>query len=241
MSILIIAEIGINWNGKMDLLRELVFRAKDCGCDIVKTQLYDPIKLFPSREIWAQGKNWFPEVEKTKMSKEQLFQFMDWCKEKEIEGMASAFDLERLSWLEEAGVKRHKVGSGVNKDKELIDAMIATGKEVLVSCQRRTDTHTPPMSLRKNIKYLYCVPRYPTKLPEFKFKEINFPNEFQGFSSHYPGIEPAIIAISRGAQIIEVHFCLRRNVVYNPDITSSIIPAELKQLVSFARKVEEVL
>ena len=236
--IIVIAEIGINWSGDMNLLKELVFRAKDCSCNIAKTQLYDPTKLFPNKEIWVQGKNWYPEVEKTKMSREQLFQFADWCKEVEIEPMASCYDLERLSWLEAVGVGRHKIGSRANKNWKLISAMLQTGKEILYSCQVRD--FTSYILQFPEIKYLYCIPEYPTPLEKLKFSKIAFPLEFQGFSQHYPGIEPALVAMARGAQIIEIHFCLKRD-NSNPDMACSIEPRELKQLVEFARRVEEIL
>ena len=237
--ITIISEIGINWGGDMKLLKEMIFQGKDCGCDIIKTQLYDPAKLFPSKEIWVGNKNWYPEVEKTKMTKEQLFQFAKWCREVGAEPMASAFDLERLSWLEEIGVKRHKIATIFNKNKEYIMAVVMTNKEVLLSCQRRQLAYIPPLVGYKRIKVLYCIPEYPTQLSSFGFDKISFPYEFQGFSCHYPGIEPSIIAIARGAKIIEVHFTLSREMI-GPDHTSSLEPSELKQLVSFARKTEEI-
>ena len=241
----IIAEIGINHNGDMKQLEELILQARKCGCTIIKTQLYDPVKLFPDKEILVQGKNWYPEVEKTKLTKEQLFQFAEWCREVGAEPMASAYDLERLAWLEEIGVKRHKVGSRMNRNKEYIEAVSKTNKEILLSCRRPYHIyeifgHILPPILRNNTKWLYCIPHYPTLPNELEFNEIYFPLEFQGFSDHTIGIGASKIALSRGAQIIEKHFCLKRD-NSNPDMSCSITPSELKELVNFARKVEEIL
>jgi len=240
--ILVIAEIGISWNGNMKLLKEMVLRARECGCDIIKTQLYDPAKLFPSKEILVKGKNWYSEVEKTKMSKEQLFQFVEWCREVEAEPMASAFDLERLAWLEEVGVKRHKIGSRANQNRELITAMAKTGKEVLVSCRHLISIYSlfNYVLPSKNLKYLYCIPKYPTSIGELGLSKIDFPTYFQGLSDHTIGIEASMIAMARGAKIIEKHFCLKRD-NSNPDMVCSIEPGELGQLSRFARKVEEVI
>ena len=235
----IIAEIGINWNGDMDLLKELIFQAKECGANMAKTQLYSPSKLFPAKEILVDGKNWYSEVEKTEMSKSQLYQFIEWCREAEIEPIASAFDTERLSWLD-YGVKKHKVASIFNRNKEYIDAVIATGKEVLLSCRDRTNTYHPPIQFREKIKYLYCIPKYPTLLTDLKFSRIGFMGHYQGLSDHSEGIEASMVAMSRGATIIEKHFCLERD-NSNPDMICSIEPAELRQLVDFARKVEMIL
>ncbi len=236
MKVTIIAEIGINHTGNMDLLKEMVFRAKDCGCDVAKTQLYDPFKLFPDKEILINGKNWYQEVEKTKLTREQLSQFIAWCNEAEIEGMASAFDFERLGWLEEIGVKRHKIATRMNRNRTLICAIAGTGKETLISCQDRLQIKPIPFD---NVRYLYCVPHYPAQPSELEFNQFEFPIDFQGFSDHTIGIEASCIAMSRGAIIIEKHFCLKRD-NSNPDMVCSIEPDELKALVGFARKVEEI-
>ena len=237
--ILVIAEAGISHQGNMSLAKEMVLRAKQAGADCFKTQLYDVDTLFPDKQITAQDRNWYKEVKRTQLTKEQVFELANYCKQFELEFMASCYDLERLSWLEKIGVKRHKIGTRANKNWKLISEMLKTNKEILYSCQVRD--FTSYIFQFSVIKYLYCIPEYPTSLEKLKFREIAFPLEFQGFSSHYPGIEPALVAMARGAQIVEVHFCLSRKIVTGPDITSSIEPDELRQLVRFARKVEEIL
>lgn len=237
--ITIIAEAGISHQGNMSLARELILRTKETGADIWKTQLYDVDALFPDKKIITQGRNWYDEVKKTQLTKEQVFQLAEWCKETEIEFMSSCFDLERLGWLEEIGVKRYKVASIVNQNRELIDAMSRTGKEVLISCRRRYFAYVSK-DYRNNFKYLYCIPKYPTELKDLEFDKINFPEEFQGLSDHTAGVEASMIAMARGAKIIEKHFCLKRD-NSNPDMVCSIEPDELSELVRFARKVEEIL
>ena len=237
MTIEIIAEIGISHEGDMILARELIDAAKEAGVKTAKFQLYDVDASFPDKKIIAQNRNWYEEVKKIQLSRRQAETLARYCDHIGIEFLASAADLERLSWLEEFEVKRHKVGSSMNKNKELIDAMANTGKEILLSCQRRSDAYIPS---DKNIKVLYCIPMYPTPLDKFEFSRIGFPYEFQGFSDHTQGIEASVIAMARGAKIIEKHFCLKRD-NSNPDMVCSIEPDELKRLVEFARKVEEVL
>ena len=92
-----------------------------------------------------------------------------------------------------------------------------------------------------NYKWLYCIPEYPTPLDHFNLRKVAFGYTFYGFSCHYPGIEPALVAISLGARVVEVHFCLSRNDIYNPDITSSVTPIELARLVEFAKQAPEIL
>ena len=236
MKILIIAEAGINHLGDMTWAKEMVIRAKEAGADIFKTQLFDVDSLFPNKEIWAQGRNWYEVVKKTQLTKEQTFQLAEWCREVDIEFMASAFDLERLGWLEEIGVRRHKVASKSVNDVELIEAIKKTGKEVIASVPYGKFGDTELHRFDK-VSSLYCIPEYPTIDLGEMFRSEYMWKAFAGFSDHSVGIEASIVAMARGARIIEKHFCLSKDMV-GPDIICSIIPSELKELVSFARKIE---
>jgi len=237
--ITIIAEAGVNHCGNMTIAREMILRAKESGADIFKTQLYDPVKLFPDREVWSQGKNWFDEILKTQLSKEQVFTMAEWCKEAEIEFFGSAFDLERLGWLEEVGVKRHKIASRFHR-QELLDFITKTGKPIIVSLP-----YGNPSKLLfpfKRTDFLYCIPEYPAPLNKLHLQKINFTSldGFSGLSDHSIGTEASMVAIIRGARIIERHFCLKRD-NSNPDMICSSEPEELAQLVKFSRKVGEIL
>lgn len=239
MKITIIAECGINWIN-LEMAKELILQAKFCGSDIAKFQLYSVDALFPDKQILAQGKNWYDEVKKTELSKEQAFELANYCKEVGIEFFASAFDLERLGWLEEIGVKRHKIGFRANRNKELINGAFHTGKEVLISRYPSSNFYHPGFEFLKYTRWLYCVPKYPSSLAELYFEDIDFNSLYSGFSDHSIGIEASMIAMSRGATIIEKHFCLKRD-NSNPDMVCSIEPDELRQLVKFTRIVEGVL
>lgn len=235
----VIAEIGINHGGSMDLAEYLILEAKRCGADVAKFQLSDVDVTFPDKKIMAQEKNWYNEAKKAQLSKEQVLELAECCKEVGIEFFASATDLERLGWLEEVGVKRHKVAYRMNQDKVLIETMLKTGKQVLIS---HREDYKFPGSIKYWNKYisLYCIPEYPTPLSNCKLQYVDFIHDYSGLSSHYPGIEPALYAIARGAKIIEVHFCLSRKKIIGPDITSSIEPKELKELVRIARVFEKI-
>ena len=239
----IVAEIGINCGGMTNFAKNLILLAKKAGADCAKFQLYSVDALFPDKQIMSQGMNWFEEVKPTELTYEQVCQLAEYCKEVGIEFMASAFDIERVGWLEDVGVKKHKVASRMNNNKELIDAMFNTGKEILVSCKQRDITYAfwQPQNKRNKVKWLYCIPEYPTSLDKLGFDNINFPDKFQGFSDHTVGIEASIVAMSRGATIIEKHFCYIRDHAINPDMVCSIEADELRQLVQWARKIEEMI
>ena len=240
MNIQIIAEIGISHGGNMELAKDMITIAKKMGADCVKFQLYEVDKLFPDKQIIAQGKNWYEEVKKTELIYEQVARLAAYCRTIDIEFMGSCYDLERLSWLEEVGVKRHKVGSRANKDIELIKAMTATNKPILISTNYPMDFYYPLSASDANLFVLYCIPHYPTELSELQFDKVDFNSHYTGVSDHTRGVTAAKIALSRGCKILEKHFCLKRD-DSNPDMICSITPEELKTLVKFAKKVEEVL
>ena len=221
----------------------MILRARACGCQIIKTQLYDSARLFPTGELWIRGRDWYSEVEKTNLTKKQFSQFVEWCREVGAEPMASAFDLERLGWLEEVRIKRHKVASRCVNDTILLDAIEKTGKEVLTSVPYGRLSETK-LSRIANKKLLFCVPEYPAPYQKLHlgtvFKDSELFNKFIGFSDHSEGIEASLVALSRGCQIVEKHFTLDRN-MSGPDHICSIEPSELKQLTDFASKVEEIL
>jgi len=132
--VFIIAEIGINHNGNIHLAHELIRQAAMCGADAAKFQAYSVDTLFhpetgedPNDEIWRG-------VKKTEFDKDQFEQIKCWCDEENIEFMCSVFDDERLQWMEDLGIKRHKIASRVSKlNHSLAEKMVATGKECIMS------------------------------------------------------------------------------------------------------------
>jgi len=231
-NICIIAECGINHSGDINYAKRSIDIAKQIGCHIWKTQLYDPNTLFPDHKIIVNNYNWYQEVEKTMLSFDQVRLLKDYCDKVGIEFLASAFDLKRLQWLEMLHVKRHKIATRMNTNNEYIDAVIATGKETLISMSSISGD-----KFINNIIPIYCIPKYPAMLSDLNLKSIG--EFFDGFSDHTIGIDASLYALANGAKIIEKHFCLSR---YDrgPDIIASVTPSEMARIVKFA-KVCEVL
>ena len=239
---MIVAEVGVNWNGSWALAQELILLARECGVGTVKFQLYEVDKLFPDKRIIVSGRNWYELVKKTELTRGQVNELATLCDKLSLEFMASAFDLERLEWLKEVGVQRYKVGTRF-KSKEVMEAIAQTGKPVLVSLELYDHEYWRGICQHyfgNRCQFLYCVPNYPTRVWEFQFDRIGFGDnldtEFQGLSSHYPGIAPALYALAHGAEVVEVHFTKSR-LLLGPDQTSSIEPEELKQLVMLASQI----
>lgn len=233
MKTLIIAEIGQNHNGDMKIARKLIRRAKECGADIVKFQIYDVDKIF------APSFKWYKEAKDAQLNKNEVIDLFKECKKVGIEFMASVFDVNRVKWTEEIGMKRYKIASRSIRDAKLINAVSKTGKDMIVSLGMWKEKEFPKIHSKGKIDFLYCVSKYPTPLEEVNLRKVDF-NKYSGFSDHTIGIEAAMVAISRGARIIEKHFTLDKK-MHGPDHSCSMDPKELSELVSFARKAEKIL
>jgi len=242
----IIAEIGINHNGNIHLAHEMIRKAAECGADVAKFQAYSVDTLFhpdygedPNEEIWKG-------VKPLEFNEEQFAQLKDWCDEESIEFMASIFDDERLEWMEKLGVKRHKIASRTMKlTPDFAERIIATGKECLVSTGMGGGFGG---KYRDRVRHLYCVSEYPTEL-----KSLEMPERFEGmaspfdskpyyygFSDHTLGIGASLVALGRGAKLIEKHFTLNK-AAEGFDHICSIDPAELSDLVKYAKEMEKII
>lgn len=232
----IIAEIGQNHNGDIDLALQLIREAKKNGADVAKFQLFDAKALFPTRE---QGNEWFDYNCKTEITKPQLARIVEECKKNDIEFMTSVFDIERISWCEEVGMKRYKVASRSVYDEKMIKAIAATGKPLLVSLGQWKEKEFPRIEAKGGVDYLYCISKYPTELKELNLGKVDF-NHYGGFSDHTLGLVAPMTAFARGAKIVEKHFTLDKN-MYGPDHQGSMTPAELKALSDFRNGLKECL
>ncbi len=152
--------------------------------------------------------------------------------------MASVFDDERLMWLEDAGIARHKIASRTINDENLINKTLGTGKETLISLGMWNKSELPIFDGYNNYKFLSCISKYPTPLGDLSSDDMNF-NRYFGFSDHTLGISAPVTAMVKGAKIIEKHFTLDKK-LHGPDHECSMTPKELTQLVGFKNDLLEI-
>jgi sialic acid synthase SpsE len=219
----IVAEIGQNHNGDMDLALKMIRQAKANGADVVKFQIYDARVLFPQK-----GNEWFEYNCQTELSRDQVELLAEECDRVGIEFFASVFDVERVGWTEDVGVKRYKIASRSIHDRDLVQAIARTGKPVIASLGMWEGAEFPVIETRAPVYFLYCVSKYPAELSELKLGSVDF-EKYSGFSDHSIGITAALVAFSRGAGIVEKHFTLDRS-LYGPDHLCSMTPEELVRL-----------
>jgi sialic acid synthase SpsE len=231
----LIAEIGQNHNGDLDVALELIRMAHDHGADVAKFQLFDARRLFPPRE----KNEWFDYNVKTELTQDDLRLLAAECERIGIEFMASVFDVERIHWLEDIGVRRYKIASRSIHDHALIAEVSATGKPMIVSLGAWSSPDFPEIDSSAQVDFLYCISKYPTPLSDVNLGSVDF-SRYAGFSDHTIGLTASMAALARGARIIEKHFTLDKT-MYGPDHASSMTPAELSSLHHFRTELEACL
>ncbi len=203
---MIIAEVGQNFCGSMDLAKQLIILAQFNGADLVKFQLYDHRQLY--------GDN--PVIPNAELSFDQAKMLFDYGEQIGMEVFFSVFDVERVDWCEEIGVKRYKFAARM-RDNNVIDKVVSIGKPIIMSFTGERP-HIPlsiqeamcsKMTLRDHswITFLYCPGGYPAVWEDLHFGKIDL-GHWGGFSDHTIGIVAAKIAIAKGARVVEKHFAV---------------------------------
>jgi N-acetylneuraminate synthase/N,N'-diacetyllegionaminate synthase len=230
---IVIAEIGLNHNGNMQLAHCLIEEAAAAGADIAKFQFFDISQYFgPEFE-------WYDACMAARLDYAQAAELKAHCDQVGIEFASSAFDVRGVEWCERLGVRRHKLASRCIGQQDVVDAMISTGKPMLVSLGMWSGEDFPPIDSSGGVDFLYCIAKYPTEPADIHFDRVDF-RRYAGFSDHTIGTTAAKVALARGARIVEKHFTLSKR-LYGPDQRGSAEPHELREIVEFARSVEPFL
>lgn len=253
--VLIIAEAGVNHNGSLETAKKLALAAKKAGADIVKYQTANLTSLVSKHAEMAeyQKKNIGNTRSQKEMLKDLLLSFdefielANYCKEIGIQFLSTPFDLESIDFLESVGVDFWKIPSGEITNYPYLRRIGMTGKPVVLSTGMCTiDDVRDACDLlmeygTKEITLLHCTTQYPTEYTDVNLDAMltlkyTFGCEV-GYSDHTRGIEVPIAAVAMGANVIEKHFTLDRNMV-GPDHKASLEPNELSQMVTMIRNVE---
>tara|TARA_Y100000590_G_scaffold470185_1_gene662610 strand:+ start:3682 stop:4368 length:687 start_codon:yes stop_codon:yes gene_type:complete len=221
---LFIAEIGMNHNGNFDLCYELIKQAKLSGADIAKFQLG-----------WRDGDGEINQIDL------DVLKFLNkTCDYFDIEFMVSIITEKAFDLAKKINFKRYKIASRTVIDNfELVKKIINEGKETIISLGMWNE-ESFPITGKKNIKYLWCKSKYPTHPWDLTQLPKDFKNSgFNGYSDHSIGIELPLIAITRGAQIIEKHFTLDKSDTTIRDHSLSANPNEFKLMVNIGRDIHK--
>jgi len=251
MSIFVIAEVGINHNGSIDIAKELIKLSKDAGCDAVKFQKRT-IDLVYSKEILDAPRQ-SPWGNTQRAQKEALefglkeYQEIDrYCKELGIEWFASAWDKESQKFLKQFNVKYNKVASTMIVDKDFMKMVAEEGKYTFISTGM---SHVKDMDAAVEIfknancpfELMHCVSTYPMDDEDANLNAIHTLKERYkckvGYSGHEVGLAVSYAAAALGVSSLERHITINR-AMYGSDQAASLEPSGLRQLVGAVRKIE---
>jgi len=256
----VIAEAGLNHNGKLKQAYKLVDIAKNAGADFVKFQTSIPelhISKF-AKQAKYQLKNSRKEKTQLRMIKkivltyEEFKKIKKYCKKKKIEFLSTPFDLRSIDFLKNLKMKYFKIPSGeitnlpylikVGKMKKKI--ILSTGMANMKEISKALRILTSNGTKKKNITVLQCNTEYPTPICDANIKAmLTIKEKFKvqvGYSDHTEGIEASLAAVALGAKIIEKHFTLNKN-FSGPDHKASATGVELKKMVESIKKISIAL
>ena len=253
-NIFLIAEIGINHNGSLDLAKKLISLAKDCNYDAVKFQKRD-INTVYSEKVLSQerespwGLTQREQKEGLEFSEKEYDEIDYFCKEKDIEWFASAWDLKSLEFLKKYNSNYNKVASVMLTHKELLNNIADEKKFTFISTGMSSEEeidNAVNIFDKKNCPYaiLHCNSTYPCPLEEinlsYMLKLKQKYNCMVGYSGHEASVSPSFAAAVLGAKIIERHITLDR-AMYGSDQSASLSFDGMKTLSDQVRSLDKIM
>lgn len=254
----IIAEAGVNHNGDINLAKELIDKAVYAGVDAVKFQTFKSEKLVTGYASMAkyQKNNIGSEdsqlnmLKKLELSYNEFVELKDYCDKKKIIFMSTPFDFESSDFLNSIGVDAFKISSADLNNIPLLEHIADFKKPIILSSGMATlgEIEDALISLNnkevEDVAVLHCTSNYPAALQSVNLKAMDtIKNSFKvlgGYSDHTEGISIPVAAAALGANIIEKHFTLDKN-MEGPDHKASLEPEELRSMVKAIRDVEMAL
>ena len=251
MSIIIIAEIGINHNGDMDICKKLINVAKDAGADCVKFQKRDINQVYTQEFLDSPRESqWGTTQREQKLGLEfnadEYQEIEDYCKEKGLEWFASAWDINSQKFLRQFNSKYNKVASAMIVHTDLLKEIASEGKHTFISTGMTTydDIQTAVDIFRKagcSFELMHTVSTYPMKDEDANLNMIKTLREkFDcnvGYSGHEVGLAVSYAATALNITSLERHITLDR-AMYGSDQSASVEPSGFRQLVGAVRKIE---
>ena len=245
--IYVIAEIGINHNGSLEIAKQLIDIAKVAGCDVVKFQKRNPDVCVPEHQKKIMrdtpwGKMTYLDYKyKVEFNQSDYDEIDEYCKSKDIHWSASPWDIDSLNFLIEYDIPFIKIPSALLTNLELIKESAKKSKELIISTGMSTmeevDLAVDAIkNANSNCKYsiLHCNSTYPAPIEDLNLKCIQtLEKKYNcpvGYSGHEFGLTTTIASICMGATIIERHITLDRT-MWGTDQMCSVEPQGLIKLV----------
>lgn len=256
-STIIIAEAGVNHNGSIDTAKKMIDVAAEAGADYVKFQTFKAETLVTKtaekaeyqKSVTDKSDTHYNMLKKLELDKSAHFELINYCKQKNIRFLSTAFDIESIELLIELEIPIFKIPSGeitnlpylahIGKIKKPI--IMSTGMSTFADVNSALDILLQAGLEKDQITLLHCNTDYPTPMEDVNLRAmITLGKKFGvniGYSDHTLGIEVPIAAVAMGAKVIEKHFTLNKR-FKGPDHRASLEPVEFKQMVTSIRNID---
>jgi len=256
--VFIIAEAGVNHNGRLDLAHQLIDAAKDAGADAVKFQTFKAENVVSKladkaeyqKKTTGSDKSQLEMIKKLELSFGDFVKLKRYCNKKEIIFLSTPFDHQSIDFLYDL-IDIYKIPSGGIINYPYLKHIAAKNKPIIMSTGMANLGEVEEainiirsINSKAKISLLHCTNNYPTPYKEVNLKAMQtLAAAFKlpvGYSDHTLGIEVPVAAVAMGAKIIEKHFTLDKNLP-GPDHRASLEPDELKEMVKAIRNIEMAL
>ena len=251
----IIAEIGINHNGDLDVAKAMIDAAVEAGVDAVKFQKRTPEVCTPPEQQKQMRETPWGYITyldyryKVEFGEKEYREIDRYCKEKGVDWFASVWDEPSVEFMEQFNPIAYKIPSAALTDHDLLRKARATGRPVIISTGMSTmaQIHAAVDDVlgRENLGVMHCTSTYPCEPEQLNLRMIQtlrdaFPNVPIGYSGHEVGLVPSAVAVALGACMVERHLTLDR-AMWGSDQAASVEPGGFRKLVKYIRVTEAAL
>ena len=257
---LIIAEAGVNHNGSLETAYKLIDVAVDAGVDVVKFQSGKAEKVISKYAQKAEYQKNLTGTDESQLEMCQKFyldyqahlKLIKYCNQKKVRFLSSPFDIDSIGMLNQLGLDILKIPSGEITNLPYLEKIGALNKSIIMSTgmaelgevKEALEILVNAGTNKKKVTILHCNTEYPTPYEDVNLNAMLTIRDKLGvkvgYSDHTLGIEVPTAAVVLGAEVIEKHFTLSKDML-GPDHKASLDPAELKSMVCSIRNVEKIL
>ena len=257
--VLIIAEAGVNHNGRLAMAKRLIDAAAAAGADYIKFQTFNAADLVTAKALKAdyqqrttEGNHQLEMLKKLELSEKNHVILKKYAGQRKIKFLSTAFDDKSISLLKKLNIKTGKIPSGeitslpylIKMAQAFRKIIISTGMSNMLEIEKALKVLYANGVKKKNITVMHCTSEYPASFNKVNLLAmLTIKKKFDiavGYSDHTTGIEVPVAAVALGATVIEKHLTISRN-LKGPDHSASLEPDEFKKMVSMIRNIENAL